>query len=64
MNIAITNYCNLKCPYCFANKFIESEKQSITEDQLDKILDFLFYSNLNKYKHKIGIIGGEPTLHP
>ena len=64
MNIAITNYCNLNCPYCFANKFIDSEKQSLNENQLDKILDFLFYSKLNKYKYRIGIIGGEPTLHP
>ena len=60
-NIAFLNYCNLQCPYCFANKFItEEEKQLITEEQLLTILDFLDQTPCNR----IGIIGGEPTLHP
>lgn len=60
-NIAILNYCNLKCPYCFANEFIESKKQFITDEQLDKILFWLSHSeNIGR----IGIIGGEPTIHP
>jgi len=37
-NIAVLNYCNLKCPYCFANEFIEENKQFITDEQLDDIL--------------------------
>ena len=61
-NIAFINYCNLSCPYCFANEFIEEKKQLISEEQLKKILNFL---KLNKQNQaKIGIIGGEPTLHP
>ena len=63
MNIAITNYCNLHCPYCFANEFIESKKQNITEAQLDRILDFLLLSQQSR-NYRIGVIGGEPTLHP
>lgn len=60
-NIAFLNYCNLQCPYCFANKFItEEEKQLITKEQLLTILDFLDQTPCNR----IGIIGGEPTLHP
>ena len=60
-NIAFLNYCNLQCPYCFANKFItEEEKQLITKEQLLTILDFLGQTPCNR----IGIIGGEPTLHP
>lgn len=60
-NIALTNYCNLQCPYCFANSYIEeSGKQNITMDQLDTILNFLSGSNIGR----IGLIGGEPTLHP
>lgn len=61
-NIAILNYCNLNCPYCFANKFItEEKKQLITMEELDTILNFLSHSdNIGR----IGIIGGEPTIHP
>ncbi len=61
-NIALLNYCNLSCPYCFANEFITNEKKQIlTLEQLDKILDFLAKGQFN---NRIGIIGGEPTLHP
>lgn len=60
-NIAINNYCNLQCPYCFANRYItEEEKQSITIEQLDYILNFLGRTTVGR----VGIIGGEPTLHP
>lgn len=60
-NIVITNYCNLQCPYCFANKYItEEEKQNITLDELNRILEWLGRTVINR----IGIIGGEPTLHP
>ena len=26
-NIAITAYCNLKCPYCFANEMISNQEE-------------------------------------
>ena len=61
-NIALLNYCNLNCPYCFANKFIEEEKQLLSIEQLDNILNFL--SQEITSIQKIGLIGGEPTLHP
>lgn len=59
-NIAILNYCNLKCPYCFANEFIEEKKQLITFEQLDEILNWLGKS---EQVSRVGIIGGEPTIH-
>lgn len=59
-NIALLNYCNLKCPYCFANDYIEENKQLITLEQLDYILEFLSRSRTGR----VGLIGGEPTLHP
>lgn len=62
-NIAITNYCNLTCSYCFANQFKEQQnKHNITFDELNQILNFLSHSNI--FNQRIGIIGGEPTLHP
>ena len=40
-NIAVINYCNLRCPYCFANDYIvEEEKQLMTISQLNRILEF------------------------
>ena len=60
-NIAVNNYCNLACPYCFANEFIaEEDKSSITIEQLKYILEYLSRSPIGR----VGLIGGEPTIHP
>lgn len=58
-NISIVNYCNLKCPYCFANDMIVENNYTITTEELRKILMFC-----SKTMEPVGIIGGEPTLHP
>lgn len=59
-NIAIVNYCNLKCKYCFADDMIREDTQSMPLDDFRKILEFISRTP----KNHIGIIGGEPTLHP
>lgn len=59
-NIAICNYCSLKCPYCFADEMIHEESNSISLENLRLILDWLARTP----KNHVGIIGGEPTLHP
>lgn len=56
-NIALLNRCNLKCPYCFANDYIQDEKQDITIDVFKELLDFAAPDAT------LGIIGGEPLLH-
>lgn len=65
-NIVITDYCNLKCPYCFAEDMISSGKANsnkfISFDNFSKILNWL--AQEESYQEQIGIIGGEPTLHP
>ena len=58
-NISIVNYCNLQCPYCFANDMIVENNYTISIDELKKIFDFV-----GKTVELVGIIGGEPTLHP
>ena len=58
-NLVINTYCNLKCPYCFA----EDEKQTyvnqeMTEENFKKAVNWI-----TKTDDRVGIIGGEPTLH-
>jgi len=62
-NIIVTNSCNLKCPYCFADDMIQHSSDNnrfIDADTFNKILDFCSRGE----QEPIGIIGGEPTLHP
>ena len=60
-NIAITKYCNLKCPYCFAETMMtEEDKKNIDLNLLKDILEWLKCTP----HERIGLIGGEPTLHP
>lgn len=59
-NIMINNGCNLRCPYCFASQITAEEQFAINEEQFDKIVEYLIRSN----QKIIGIIGGEPLIHP
>ncbi|QNU66181.1 radical SAM protein [Ruminiclostridium herbifermentans] len=60
-NIMITEYCNLRCPYCFANEFVGGKSSNnMTIEKFRKAMDFVLTDNNNK----VGIIGGEPTVHP
>ena len=59
-NIVLTYKCNLKCPYCFANEFVNKEDKFITLDNFQKALEFI---KRNNTMH-LGLIGGEPLLHP
>lgn len=65
-NIILTEYCNLKCPYCFANQMIDESNENnknITIEQLQFILKWLT-PTASKKDFQVGLIGGEPTLHP
>ena len=59
-NLMITKQCNLKCTYCFANEFVNRQNDMMSYENFLKCLDFLM-CDVNE---RIGIIGGEPTLHP
>jgi len=64
MNIALTYFCNQKCPYCFAIdamsiKRASAEAREMTIDNLCKIMDFMKRSRVSGFN----MIGGEPTLH-
>lgn len=57
-NIMINSKCNLKCSYCFANDV--DLDSNMTLANVKKAVDFI----VNRNTERIGIIGGEPTLHP
>lgn len=59
-NLMITKQCNLKCSYCFANEFVNKQKDVMSLENFQKCLQFLSYNP----RERIGIIGGEPTMHP
>ena len=59
-NIMMTDACNLSCPYCFANEFVNKNKNDITEAAFDKAVDFIVGDGSHT---SVGLIGGEPTIH-
>lgn len=59
-NIMLTYRCNLNCPYCFANEFVNKDSSNITLKNFDKAVSFITKDGPTR----LGLIGGEPTLHP
>ncbi|MGL5715508.1 MAG: radical SAM protein [Paraclostridium sp.] len=57
----INSYCNLKCPYCFAdNEITDCSTKNMSINDFEKIIEWHKLNN----ERVIRIIGGEPTLHP
>lgn len=56
----LTERCNLRCSYCFANEFVNHGPKEITMENFRKALSFICSGG----DHVVGLIGGEPTLHP
>lgn len=59
-NIMLTSVCNLHCPYCFANEFVNQSSSEITEQSFRKAMDFILGDGSER---SVGLIGGEPTTH-
>lgn len=59
-NIMINEICNLRCPYCFADEFVNKNPKEMSKEDFDTALNFALSSG---YDERIGLIGGEPTLH-
>lgn len=58
----VSNKCNLRCKYCYANGGVyNSNEDLMSKDVLKKSLD-VFFSEFNIIK-TIQIFGGEPTLN-
>lgn len=56
----LTYRCNLRCPYCFANEFVNGEDCDIAADDFEYAVNFA----VKNRRTQIGLIGGEPALHP
>ena len=57
-NISIISACNNKCKYCFQQDNYHNLGQMLSYDEILDILDWI------SDRTKLGIMGGEPTLHP
>lgn len=58
-NVVINEACNLRCSYCFANQ-LNCDENNISLINFQKAVEFILKDN----HEQIGIMGGEPTLHP
>ena len=61
-NLLLTTVCNRQCPYCFAAGELtaRSGARSLSLSDLDWALAFLSRGGVRQ----VGLLGGEPTLHP
>jgi len=59
-NIMVNETCNLKCPYCFAEEFVNKELKEMSLEDFRTALNFVLS---DKDDRQVGIIGGEPLLY-
>ena len=61
--IDITNYCNFKCPICFAESNHSDSEYFLSYDTIVRMLASLASETPNACR-QVQFSGGEPTLHP
>ena len=59
-NIMVNEACNLRCPYCFAEEFVNKDPKEMTLEDFRTALDFVMS---DENERQMGIIGGEPLLY-
>ena len=59
-NIMVNEACNLRCPYCFAEEFVNKNPKEMPLEDFPKALEFAMSG---KDERQVGIIGGEPLLY-
>jgi hypothetical protein len=59
-NIMVNEACNLRCPYCFAEEFVNKAPQEMTLEDFRTALNFALSDSSDR---QVGIIGGEPLLY-
>jgi hypothetical protein len=60
-NILLTNICNQRCPYCFAQEgMMKAKAKYMSLEDFKKLASFLQKQGVTN----IRLMGGEPTIHP
>ena len=59
-NIMVNEACNLRCPYCFAEEFVNKSPKEMSLDDFRTALDFVLSDDNER---QVGIIGGEPLIY-
>ena len=59
-NIMVNEACNLRCPYCFAEEFVNKSPKEMSLDDFRLALDFALSDETDL---QVGIIGGEPLIY-
>lgn len=64
-NIMVNDVCNLKCPYCFANQYVNGDASTdISYINFKKAVDWINKSgDIAGQAFRVALIGGEPLLH-
>jgi len=58
--LEVTDYCNFRCKWCFANSWINKNPTHMSIENVKKLIEFLSDSGVRQ----ITFSGGEPTLYP
>lgn len=68
MNVLITTVCNRRCPYCFAASRVSNAPVNIEAEQGSPYISMADFDRALRFNSKhepvVGILGGEPSLHP
>ena len=59
-NIMVNEACNLRCPYCFAEEFVNHNPREMALGDFRTALNFALS---DRDERQVGIIGGEPLLY-
>ena len=59
-NIMVNEACNLRCPYCFAEEFVNQNPIEMSLEDFRTALNFVLS---DRGERQVGIIGGEPLLY-
>lgn len=62
-NILLTNFCNARCPFCFASSYMKSDGVSPNQMSLKNLALILDSLKENNPNNVIRLLGGEPSLH-
>jgi hypothetical protein len=60
LNLFVNYNCNLSCDYCFVRGLGSSHPSRVSEADFEKLCRWLVRHRVSA----LGILGGEPTLHP